>query len=355
MATALGASITRSTSPCTTSLSLMATMPCEFKLRTWLPAMPAYTEWISHPAISSASSTARWIDCTVDSIFTPTPFFRPREGWLPRPITSIEPSAVISPTSATTFEVPISSPTITFLSAFLTIAARLVVRRRPERRCTVAAALPADREAVAVAHIHVSDVGRALTHQLRGREHEALEALIDRLPAQAHHHAVVERQVPGATGVEFERGEPQADFGQVTLRDQITCGDFLFRAGGPGELRQFGRHEARIAQKQFAACIEHAGVVPARHRCLLDDFDLQAARPAALHGGAIDPGQGAQPVTDVLEIDRHQPIAAQARAHDLFHVQCRDALQPAADDDSRNRLVEQQRQARERERDHRDA
>ena len=42
-----------------TSLSRIATMPCEFRLRTWLPAIPAYTEWISQPAMSSASSTAR--------------------------------------------------------------------------------------------------------------------------------------------------------------------------------------------------------------------------------------------------------------------------------------------------------
>ena len=48
--------------------------------------MPAYTEWISQPAMSSASSTARWIDCTVDSMLTTTPFFRPREGCEPMPM-----------------------------------------------------------------------------------------------------------------------------------------------------------------------------------------------------------------------------------------------------------------------------
>ena len=64
-------------------------MPCELRLRTWLPAMPANTERISQPAMSSASSTARWIDCTVDSMLTTTPFFRPREGCEPMPITSI--------------------------------------------------------------------------------------------------------------------------------------------------------------------------------------------------------------------------------------------------------------------------
>src|ERR1700752_3317716 len=54
--------------------------------------MPANTEWISQPAISSASSTARWMDCTVDSMLTTTPFLRPREGCEPRPNTSMAPS-----------------------------------------------------------------------------------------------------------------------------------------------------------------------------------------------------------------------------------------------------------------------
>jgi hypothetical protein len=47
----------------------------------------AYTEWISQPAISSAFHRAL-IDCTVDSMFTTTPFFNPREGWLPMPMIS---------------------------------------------------------------------------------------------------------------------------------------------------------------------------------------------------------------------------------------------------------------------------
>ncbi len=78
--------------------------------------MPAYTEWISQPAISSASSTARWMDCTVDSILTTTPFFSPRDGWLPMPMISKTPSALISPTMATTLLVPMSRPTSRFRS-----------------------------------------------------------------------------------------------------------------------------------------------------------------------------------------------------------------------------------------------
>src|SRR5690349_21818399 len=61
------------------------------------------------------------MDCTVDSILTTTPFFSPIEGCEPIPIMSTLPSGVISPTIATTLEVPISRPTIKFLSGLLDI------------------------------------------------------------------------------------------------------------------------------------------------------------------------------------------------------------------------------------------
>src|SRR5512138_961773 len=63
------------------------------------------------------------MDCTVDSMLTTTPRFKPREGCEPRPTTSMRPSLVISPTIATTFEVPMSSPTIKLRSFFLAIYA----------------------------------------------------------------------------------------------------------------------------------------------------------------------------------------------------------------------------------------
>jgi hypothetical protein len=99
----------------------IATTPWEFRLRTCVPAMPANTLRISQPAMSSASSMARWIDCTVDSMLTTTPFLRPREGCTPMPITSIELSGPTSPTSAAIFEVPTSRPMIRFLSGRLPI------------------------------------------------------------------------------------------------------------------------------------------------------------------------------------------------------------------------------------------
>ena len=52
---------------------------------------------------------------TVVSMLTTTPFFSPRDGWLPMPITSKPPSGLISATMATIFEVPMSRPTMRFL------------------------------------------------------------------------------------------------------------------------------------------------------------------------------------------------------------------------------------------------
>src|SRR5215472_14729237 len=173
MATALAASITCSTSLCVTSLSRMATTPWELRLRTWLPAIPANTEWISHPAISSASSTARWIDCTVDSMLTTTPFFSPREGCEPTPSSSIEPSAPTSPTRDTTLEVPMSSPTIRFRSERLSIAATF-----PASGVARAAAAPADGKPVCVTQVDVGNFLAALGDELQRGAHEFLEPLV---------------------------------------------------------------------------------------------------------------------------------------------------------------------------------
>src|ERR1700689_2156679 len=108
-------------------------------------------------------------------MLTTTPFLRPREGWLPMPMTSMAPSAVISPTSASTLEVPMSRPTMTSLSDFLAIDTRLFARRcrrarlRPRllRQVSVAA-LPAHGETVAIAHVDVGDIRCALAHELGG-------------------------------------------------------------------------------------------------------------------------------------------------------------------------------------------
>src|SRR5690606_26220440 len=66
------------------------------------------------------------IDCTVDSMFTTTPRFSPRDGEEPKPITSTLPSGDTSPTIATTFDVPTSRPTRSFRSSRLATSSALL-------------------------------------------------------------------------------------------------------------------------------------------------------------------------------------------------------------------------------------
>src|SRR5262249_17997215 len=110
IATAFAASITRSTSRSLTSLFFTATMPWLLNPLMWLPAMPVNTELISHPAITPASVTAFLIDSTVLSMLMMTPLRRPCEMCEPTPMIST-PRSLISPTTAQTFDVPMSRPT----------------------------------------------------------------------------------------------------------------------------------------------------------------------------------------------------------------------------------------------------
>src|SRR5690349_14998395 len=194
MLTARAVSIARSTSIELTSLSFTATMPVELKLRMWLPAMPVKAEAILQSAMSSASSSARWIAATVASMFTTTPFLSPRESWLPMPRTSSVPSGPSSATSAATLEVPMSRPTMR-LRFSLAIRSALPARH-------------AQREAVRVAQVDMGKLLRqggrvALREPPQGlREHgdEAREALLDRLAAVAaelEREAAREPQLPG--------------------------------------------------------------------------------------------------------------------------------------------------------------
>src|ERR1700689_4425812 len=124
------------------------------------------------------------MDCTVDSMFTTTPFFRPREGCDPRPNPPIEPSPPISPTRATTFEVPMSRPTMRFLSERLSIAATIAARCRMRRVVVAVGTTPADCKTFCVTHVYVSYVVAALSHDLQRSGDEFVEPFIELAAAE---------------------------------------------------------------------------------------------------------------------------------------------------------------------------
>src|SRR5574344_1641621 len=111
-----------STTAWLTSSSELGTIPFSFRHSIWRPETPRNTEEIWQSAIISASSTARCSDLTTDSRSLTPPLSMPRAEWVPRPMMLISPSGKTSPTNTATLVVPISSPTIRFLSAVLVIA-----------------------------------------------------------------------------------------------------------------------------------------------------------------------------------------------------------------------------------------
>src|SRR5215831_825528 len=334
IATALAASMTCSTSPWLTSLSRTPTTPWELRLRTWLPAMPANTEWISQPAMSSASSTARWIDCTVDSIFTTTPFFSPREGWEPRPSSSIEPSSPTSPTSATTLEVPMSSPTMRLRSARLSIVPAVLPR------AAGGVAAPADGEPVGVPHIDVGNVLAALRDQLQRGGHEFLEALIDLAAAEAHGDAVGEIHLPCAARIEPDGGETQSRLHQAPLGSEVALGDHRLLARGTREPRELGGNVPLVGAEELTARVEEAALTPARRGGLLDHQHVEPTRPRALHAHAIDPRQRMDGAPHRHEVHRQQARTVHLCLDDALDVHRCDTLETTRYGHCLDRLVE---------------
>src|SRR3954470_13083487 len=243
MATALAASITCSTSAGVTSLSRIATTPCELSERTWLPAIPANTEWISQPAMSSASSTARWIDCTVDSMLTTTPFFSPREGCEPMPSTSMEPSRPTSPTRATTFEVPMSSPTMRFRSERLSIPPTVFFRSVGR------SAAPSNCKPVRVAHVDIGDIAAFLSDELQSCVDKLVKTFIDLAASQPDRHAVRQIEFPRPAGVEPHRSQSQSGLDEPALRRQVTLRHGCLLALRARELGQLGWDVTLILRK----------------------------------------------------------------------------------------------------------
>src|SRR5260221_4437979 len=197
MFTARAVSIARSTSSALTSRSLIATMPVELKLLMWLPAMPTKAEPILQSAMSSASSSARWIAATVASMFTTTPFFRPFDSWPPMPRIASEPSGRSSATRQATLEVPMSRATISSLSS-LAIPLALEVR-------------DAQREAVRIAQVDVFAARVYFFQSALIDLHEAPQPLLGRVRVAAEHEieAALEAQLPGvARGQHDPRQRP---------------------------------------------------------------------------------------------------------------------------------------------------
>src|SRR5438105_1734657 len=182
-------------------------------------------------AISSASSSTRWIEAMVASMLTTTPFLRPREACVPRPITLRSPSPVISATIATIFDVPMSRPTIRFLLSFTMRGSAPVRWLSCLARGTLDEARDAHREAVAIAQVHTCDrLARARQGRQRARirADQAIEARVGVIAAQRDGEGAVaafRADLPGAARREREAAHAQVERRQAPGPVAIARGD----------------------------------------------------------------------------------------------------------------------------------
>src|ERR1700722_12484162 len=270
------------------------------------------------------------MDCTVDSMLTTTPFFRPRDGWLPMPMISNAPSDLISPTMATTLLVPMSRPTIRLRSERLAIGGTCGRRLGPT---------PADGEAVGIAHVHVRDVVQAMRNHLGRGSNEALEPRVWRGASEPYRDAAVQIHLPRSALVETQRRDAHAGLQHPALRRQVALRNLHLRAFGSGEARQFRGHVCRLPDEQLAPGIEQSRGAPARGSGLLDDGDVQTVGEAPLDPGMVHPGHPFHGALDPVEVGRHEPRLGEGRDR-LLDLSLRYALKGDVHGDHVDRTVE---------------
>src|SRR5688500_1453499 len=149
-------------------------------------------------------------------MFTTTPRFKPREGCEPKPTTSMRPSCVISPTIATTFEVPMSRPTIRFRSFFLGIRASIL-----GVASDASGNVPTNGEPVAVTQIDVIHFSCTRGHDRTRDSDESFQPRRYVLATEPHDHVVAERQLPCAASIELDSRQLHAHTEQARICFQI--------------------------------------------------------------------------------------------------------------------------------------
>src|SRR5882724_10664727 len=149
-------------------------------------------------------------------MLTTTPFFSPREGCEPMPSTSIEPSRPTSPTSATTFEVPMSSPTMRFLSERLSIPVTVFFST------VCGPAPPSNCKPVRVAHVDIRDIVASLCDELQSCVDEFFEPFVNLTASEPHRDSIREIEFPGAARIEAHCSESQSRLDEPSLRGEIA-------------------------------------------------------------------------------------------------------------------------------------
>src|SRR5690348_16329715 len=277
-------------------------MPVELKLLMWLPAIPVKTRSILQSAISSASSSVRWMAFTVASMLTTTPFFRPLDSWPPMPTMSMRPSGKSSATIATTFEVPMSRATMRFLFSFAMSDPR--VRRFQGLR--LRSLRDVEREAVGVAQIHIVHTLSGFAERLWEYRHEPGETHLDRLLVQVaselHGKAVRELELPGQARAQQDLPRCETQRREQIAEYEVAVRNLALAARRPD---QNGQRGVALPAEKLSMSVDQLGVpslAPAGQHRLLLEAHFQAVGPAAAQFGAAYPWNALEERADRFQV-----------------------------------------------------
>src|SRR5690606_6798986 len=201
------------------------------------------------------------------------PFFRPRDGLVPMPTISSSPSAVTSPTSATTLEVPMSRPTI--ILPLCTLAMILTVLldsldgnrrfgRRRRHRLT-----PRHGQAVGIAQVDTRNVRNLRSERLVVDAGETPHLVHQMIPPQQNVHALSRADEPAAVLAQLQAADGEAQRPQQLTEHLVLLHHPLLGTLRPGQQRQVFVIGRLARSEGPPLVVEQRTVTPARHWQLL--------------------------------------------------------------------------------------
>src|SRR5690606_2708536 len=161
---------------------------------------------------------------------------------------------------------------------------------------------------------------------------KAIDALLDVVTSEAHFLAAREHQAPRTALVEVERVDSQMRIDQPLAQVEIEARDLALAAGGAGEPRQLRDAALGARGEELSARIQEALVAPARGGAMLGDAHDQRVGPPPAQLGRVDPGEGLETRSQLVEIERPETLL-ERRGDRRFDLDRRHALERALDHD----------------------
>jgi hypothetical protein len=272
------------------------------------------------------------------------------------PITSIELSGAISPTSAATFRcADVETDDEILVGPFSHKVSHLSCRPRDCRLRRADRRRASRCKTVRVSHVDVVDVAGVAGDLVDAGGDEALEALVDLAAAEPHGDAVVEIEFPGAAQIQPYGREAHARLDELALRREIAPRNFASLPCGPESRGNSGgmcrasemNSSPRVFSRPFAP--QRAAATCSTTRMLSARGQRRSTVALSTHGSCSTARRTAARSTEMSPTSRTRALTACSTSTGETR------WKRPGDRHLRDVLVERAQRERGRDRQHRDA